>query len=124
MTPKQTRAITGLLTQPTKNEAAAAAGISPATLRRYLADEEFQREYKKALAELMQDAAARARQSISPALECLRDICMSEDETSTARIQAARALMEYSLQIISVTDIEARIEELERARDDAADYYD
>ena len=81
----------------------------------------------------MQDAAARARQSISPALECLRDICMSDDETSTAKIQAARALMEYravrrclsnSLQIISVTDIEARIAELERARDDAADYYD
>lgn len=119
MTPKQNKAIAALLTQPTKKEAAQAAGISAATLRRYLAEDEFQQEYKKALSELMRDATNQARQSLAPALKCLRDIAEDEKESSTARIQASRALLEYGLQLISVTDIEERIAELERERNEA-----
>lgn len=112
MTAKQNRAIQALLTNPTKTEAAKAAGISTATLRRYLADEEFQAEYKKALAELVEEAATQARQSLAPALKCLRSIAEDKQETSTARIQASRALLEYGLQLISVADIETQLEEL------------
>lgn len=117
MTSKQNKAITALLTNPTKQEAATAAGISPATLRRYLADEEFQREYRKALAELVNEAATQARQSLSPALRCLRDIVEDSEESTSARIQASRALLEYGMQLINVADIETKLETLERQQE-------
>ena len=48
MTPKMQKALAALLTQPTKEKAAAAAGITSKTLRSYLDDPEFQCEYRKA----------------------------------------------------------------------------
>ncbi len=57
MTPKKQKALVALLTQPTKEKAAAAAaGITSKTLRGYLDDPEFQAEYKKAFAGLVEDA--------------------------------------------------------------------
>ena len=46
MNPKQIKALQALLTQPTKAAAAKEAGIDESTLRRYLSDPEFQKEYK------------------------------------------------------------------------------
>ena len=51
MTPKKHKALLALLTNPTKERAAEAAGITSKTLRGYLADPEFQAEYKKARSE-------------------------------------------------------------------------
>lgn len=61
MTHKQTQALAALLTQPTKEKAARAAGIGLTTLKRYLADPEFQEEYQKAVADLIEDAATAAK---------------------------------------------------------------
>lgn len=112
MTGKQNRAIQALLTQKTKADAAKAAGISPATLRRYLADEEFIQEYEKAMHGLLEEAATQARQNLGPALKRLRSIVDDDTKPITAQIQAARALIEYGLQLIYAADIETQIEEL------------
>lgn len=117
MTPKQEKVIAALLTNPTKQDAAAAAGISTATLRRYLSDEDFQREYRQALSGLVDEAAAQARQSLAPALQCLKEIVSDKEEATSAKIQASRALLEYGLQIISVADIESKLQELERLQE-------
>lgn len=105
MTSKQTKALAALLTQPTKEKAAAQAGIGLTTLKRYLDDPEFQAAYQKALSEMIEDAASQAKQSLSPALSCLREIVGSERETATARIQAARSLLEYGLRLTEIVDI-------------------
>ncbi len=105
MTQKQNRALTALLTHPTKEAAAQAAGIGLTTLKRYLADPEFQAEYQRAVTGVIEDAAAQARQSLSPALSCLREIVADADETATARIQAARSLLEYGLRLTEIVDI-------------------
>lgn len=102
MTEKQEKVIAALLTNPTRIEAARAAGISDKTLRRYLADGEFQREYRKALAEVVDEADAQARQSLAPALRCLRDIVSDEQENSGTRIQASRALLDYGTHLIKI----------------------
>lgn len=111
LTPKQAKALAALLTQPTKEKAAAAAGIGLTTLKRYLADPEFQAEYQKAVSEMIEDAAALAKQSLNPALSCLREIVEDGDETATARIQAARSILEYGLRLTEIVDILRTIED-------------
>lgn len=113
MTPNKQRALQALLTQPTKKKAAEAAGITARTLRDYLADPEFQREYKKAFGQLVQDATRQAQQSLSPAISALRDIVEDEKESSSARIAAARSLLEYGLRLTEFTDILEELESVE-----------
>ena len=71
MTPKQQKALLALLTHPTKEQAAAAAGITPKTLRSYLADPAFRAEYREAFSSLVEDATRQAQQAIAPALSTL-----------------------------------------------------
>jgi len=111
LTAKQTKALAALLTQPTKEKAAQAAGIGLTTLKRYLETPEFQAAYQKAVSELISDAAMQAKQSLNPALSCLRSIVESSDETSAARIQAARSLLEYGLRLTEIVDILRVIED-------------
>ena len=74
MTPKQYRALQALLTCKTREEAAAQAGIAPRTLRSYFEDPEFQKQYKKAFGNLVEDATRQAQQTIAPALDTLKEI--------------------------------------------------
>ena len=113
MNPRKSKALQALLTQPTKKAAAEAAGISPRTLRDYLADEEFQREYKRAFGQLVQDATRQAQQALSPALSALLDIVKDEEENSSARIAAARSLLEYGLRLTEFSDILTELEAVE-----------
>ena len=115
MTPNKERALQALLTQPNKKAAAEAAGITPRTLTTYLADPEFQREYKKAFGALVHDATRQAQKSLSPALSALRDIVEDEEENANARIAAARSLLEYGLRLTEFSDI---LEELEAVEGD------
>lgn len=110
LTPKKQRALQALLTNGTKQEAAKAAGISPRTLCDYLADEEFQREYKRAFRQLVTDATRQAQRSLSPSLSALNDIVQDEGENSNTRISAARTLLEYTLRLTEISDI---LQELE-----------
>ena len=66
MTPKQNRALAALLTAPSKAAAAQAAGISPRTLRDYLADPTFRQEYQKAFVGLVEDATRQAKRPLRP----------------------------------------------------------
>ena len=115
MTPKQQKALLALLTNPTKEKAAAAAGITSKTLRGYLADPEFQAEYRKAFAGLVEDATRQAQQAIAPALSTLREVVEDSGEGSQFRISAARSILEYSLKLTEQNDILAKLQELEKA---------
>ncbi|MFR1358734.1 MAG: hypothetical protein ACLSBB_16110 [Ruthenibacterium lactatiformans] len=117
ITQKQQRALAALLTNPTKEAAAKAAGIESRTLRRYLADPDFQAEYQRAVSGMIEDAAAQAKQSLYPALSALRAIIEDGAETASARIQAARTVLEYGLRLTEITDIMKQLDELEKWRD-------
>ncbi len=107
------KALIALLTQPTKEKAAEAAGITSKTLRGYLLDEGFQAEYKRAFAGLVEDATRQAQQSLVPALSTLREIAADTEGNAQARISAARSLLEYSLKLTESNDILSRLNELE-----------
>ena len=67
---------------------------------------------------MIEDAAAQAKQSLNPALSCLREIVEDVDATATARIQAARSLLEYGLRLTEITDIMKQIDELEKWKEE------
>lgn len=115
MTPKKHKALLALLTNPTKERAAEAAGITSKTLRGYLADPEFQAEYKKAFADLVEDATRKVQQTLEPAVAALREIMEDRSENGQVRVSAARSVLEYGLKMTEQTDILTRIQELEAA---------
>ncbi|MBD5162911.1 MAG: hypothetical protein HDT14_13050 [Oscillibacter sp.] len=115
MTPKKQKALLALLENPTKEKAAAAAGITSKTLRSYLADPEFQAEYRKAFAGLVEDATRQAQQAISPALSTLREVVEDSGGGPQFRISAARSILEYSLKLTEQNDILSKLQELEKA---------
>lgn len=105
MTAKKQKAIQALLTCKTKAEAAAAAGIAPRTLSDYLADAEFQAAYRKAVGQVIDSTARQAQQAMSPALSVLQAIMQDAEESSSSKIAAARALLEYGLRLSEFNDI-------------------
>ena len=111
MTPRQQRALQALLTQPTKAEAARAAGVDPATLRRYLQDSEFVAAYKEAVRGMVEDATRQAQQALNPALSTLREIATDSEAGQMARISASRSLLEYGLRLTEINDIIAELGE-------------
>lgn len=113
MTPKKQKALIALLTQPTKEKAAAAAGITSKTLRGYLDDPAFQAEYRKAFAELVRDATRKVQQALDPAIAVLREIMEDGGENGQVRVTAARSVLEYGLKMTEQTDILTRLKELE-----------
>lgn len=115
MTPKKQKALLALLTNPTKERAAAAAGITSKTLRGYLEDPEFQAEYKRAFAGMVEDATRQAQQAIAPALSTPREVVEDSSEGPQFRISAARSLLEYSLKLTEQNDILSQLQELEAA---------
>ena len=121
LTPRQNKVLAALLTAPNKAAAAQAAGISPRTLRDYLADEEFQRAYQKAFAGLVEDATRQAQQAISPALSTLLEITEHREEDAQARISAARAILSHGIKLTETTDILNRLAELETAMEGGHD---
>ena len=105
MTPSQNKALQALLTCSTKKEAADVAGITDRTLRTYLADPEFQAEYRKAVGELVDEATRQAQRALNPAITALRCIVEDETEKSGNRISAARTLLEFGLKLTEFNDI-------------------
>lgn len=114
MSPKQGKAIAALLTANSKAEAAAAAGISARTLRTYLQNPDFQRAYRQAFSELVDDATRQMQRSLTPAISTLTEIVADGEQPATARISAARAVLEYSLKLTEQNDIISRLDALEQ----------
>ena len=115
MNQNKEKALAALLTCNTQEEAAARAGISSRTLRNYLKDPEFSEQYRKANGQLVTAATLQIQRSLAPAINTLREIAEDGEANMTARIQAARGLLEYGIRLSELGDIYRRIEELEAA---------
>ena len=113
LNPKQIKALQCLLAYPTKKEAAKAAGIAERTLRSYLANEEFQAEYKKAFGMIVTEATRQAQKALSPAITLLLNVVNDENETAGNCISAARSILEYGLKLTEFNDILQDLEALE-----------
>ena len=118
LTPKQQKVLAALLREPTQTAASASTGVSDRQIRAYLSQPEFQEAYRQALSELVLEASFQARRGYAQALDALREIVVDPGQTPASRISAARSLLEYGLKLTEQADILAKLDELEKWRDE------
>lgn len=117
MTNRQQRALAALIRAPTTREAAAEAKIGYSTLRKWMAsDDDFRKAYSAELAQLTEEAGRSVRAGMTDAAEALRRIATDPDAPSSARVAAAKAILDSGLRIVEITDVISRLEALEDAQ--------
>ncbi len=105
-------AITALLTCPTLEAAAKQTAIAPATLRRWLAEDEFQRRYRAARREVVEHAISGLQQAAGEAVETLRRNLTCGVPGS--EITAARAIIDQAVKGVELIDLAERVDQLEQ----------
>ena len=112
ITPKQARFITALLTCPTAEAAATAAGITSRTGRRYLKDPNVCRALTEAQSAALSDLARRLLALGNDAAGVLSEV-MGSDAAPGVRVRAADVSLSKLLQVKELAEIESRITALE-----------
>jgi DNA-binding LacI/PurR family transcriptional regulator len=116
--PKQLRAITALLSQPTIRDAAKDCGVSETTLWRWLNDEAFQLAYRKARRQVVEQAMSELQSACSDAVACLRRNLKCG--TANVEVSAAKTILDQAVKAIEFVDMEERLEQLERVHNSTA----
>jgi len=111
---KQDQAIIALLQMPTIGEASKQAGIGEATLWRWLQLPEFQVRYRGAKRQAVAQAIARLQQASSEAVETLQRVMNDPETSASARVSAAKIVLDAALKGSEIEDLSARLEQLER----------
>jgi AraC-like DNA-binding protein len=111
-------AIAALLAAPTLAEAAQVCGVSERTLRRWLQDETFARRYRRERTRLLESSVNLLRQKSVAAVETLAEVADNKQSPASARVSAARSLVELAIKGAEVQDLEERITELEQVERD------
>jgi len=111
---KQQRALDTLLVGGTDQQAAEAADVSRGTVQKWRTrTPEFMEALATARSELFKRSGARLHAASTLAVKALEDV-VKERANATARISAARTILEFSLRARGVEEVEDRIEELEK----------
>ena len=118
LTARQELAIRALLTAPTQEAAAKAAGISTVTLWRFMKQPEFREACQQARREVVGQTIAQLQRSSLEAVKTLDAISMNESAAPTARVSAAKAILEMGLRVVEADDVTERLEALEKLNRD------
>ena len=110
---KQDTAIGALLSQATIPAAAESVGIGEATLRRWLKDRDFLAAYRAARREAASQAVGHLQGACSVSVVALTDISQGVNCPASARVSAAKTVLELALKGIELEDLAVRVEELE-----------
>lgn len=104
-----------VLTQPTLKMAAEKAGISYKTLTRYRKNPEFQAVLQAEKVAIFHDTMQKAQAYTMEALETLREIQNNSALNESARVSAAKGILELGTQLHSMEAIESELAELRKA---------
>jgi hypothetical protein len=121
LSPKQEAAIVALLNEPTVRRAAESIKVGERTLHRWMDDEAFSREYRKARRLAFSQAISLTQKYTPLAVQTLAKVTTDTDAPHAAKVSAASALLRFSRESIELDDVVERVEKLERdavARDE------
>lgn len=110
---RQRRALAALMATTSRDEAAQAAGVAPRTLRSYLADPDFRAAYDALLDASVDAALDSSRAGLSEAVDALRTIVADRGATASARVSAARVVLEYVSELAEMREFDRRLRALE-----------
>jgi len=114
LTRNMEKAVAALISQPTIASAAESIGIGEVTLHRWLKLDHFLTAYRKARHQVVSQAIGKLQTNLSGAIDVLMAIAENEEAPASARVTAARAIIDQSLKAVEVENIEERIERLEQ----------
>lgn len=106
------KAIAALLTAPSVEKAAKAAGLSKATLLRWMQEAAFQQAYREARRRVVEATIGRLQSVTAEAVKALHAALTCT--TPTVRVSAARAILEFSFRSVELMDLEERLAALEQ----------
>jgi hypothetical protein len=110
------KVILALLEQPTQEKAAAAAGISTATLWRLQRKPEFRRALLEARSQAFSQTMGRLQHGISAAVATLFRIMSDATAPAASRLRAAQCILEITARGIGLQDLDIRLRELEKLK--------
>ena len=106
-------AIIGLLTKPTHDEAAKFAGIGGTTLWRWEQDPGFRAEIRKARRQSMERSVGQLQQASLIAVKTLQEVMQDPKASASARVMAARTVLEMGLRATEADNFGDRLSALE-----------
>ncbi len=110
---KQAAALAALLAHPTVRDAARAAKVAEGTLWRYLSDPTFAAHYQEARRQATEHLIARLTADSTKAAKVLIDVAEDEAAPASARVSAARAIIEQALKGAELRDLMERLQAVE-----------
>lgn len=110
---KHDQAISALLTCASVTEAAAQCGVDEKTLRRWLQDETFQADYKDARRVVFDHGMVQVQQYTGAAVATLREVMQDPEVSPSARVNAAKAILEMAFKVLELESLESRLTAIE-----------
>lgn len=110
---KQEKALQALLEVPTTRAAAQAAGVSEATIWRWLADVTFATIYREARTKSLESTLTALQAAGADAVKALREVMNDTAAKGSERVSAAKAIIELGLKGREVLETESRLAALE-----------
>jgi len=98
-------------------EAAHAVKITPRTLYRWLDEPKFEKAYLKARRKAYRQCTARLQQASNAAASSVLKVMVDPNEPGSTRLRAADMVLSYATKAIEIEDLDARLSEVERARE-------
>lgn len=110
---RRDRLIAALLSTPTHDAAATAAGVSVATIQRYLRQQAFQKAYRSARNRLVEVAIGQLQQVAGKAVDTLeRNLTCGRPGDE---VRAAVAILEHAYRGVEALDVADRLAQIEQA---------
>lgn len=109
---KQELALRAVLSQPTLKDAAAAAGVSEATLWRYKQDPVFSRRLREARRQAVDHTALLIQGWSGDAAAVLHDVMMDRETPAAVRVSASRAMLDYLFRAVEMDELRQQLDDL------------
>jgi hypothetical protein len=115
LTDKQQKAIIALLSEPTISAAAQASKIGQTTLHRWLNDPSFAAALKTARGQAFETALAALQGVSGKAVETLLAIMQDHQAQASARVSAAKTILDIAIKAREQFDLADRLKAIEEA---------
>jgi hypothetical protein len=102
-----------LMTCPTVRQAAAQAGVSLSTAKRWLGQPQFKQAYVEARRQALGETLAYLQQAMLGAVARLQALLIDATSTPMIQLGAAKALLDYGLRAAELEHVVERLERIE-----------